>query len=315
MFAQDAEVNLTKPIYRMSGVGDCARALSAERLGYESETIPIWLNRAAEEGKRHEIWIKEQLVAEGYEVFADQEELVLDYPNFTLVGHIDGKVKKDGATQLLEIKSMSQYEFDRWMKEGFEGFQSYAAQITCYLKGTELPKFLYLCKNRSNGYIDRNLVVGAPADFDEIIAKLNRVEECVTIGSLVEMECLPESLQCRRCFYKSLCLPAPTEYKSVPESELREACDKWRKAKALEAEAKVLMDSAKEAFLNQTETSGQKKWRFDELAISKVEVKGSVAYSKANLLEAFTKEQLEPAAEMKLPYSFIKVIELRGEEK
>jgi len=299
----------------MSGVGDCARALSAERLGYESEPVPHWLNTAAEEGKKHEIWIKEQLVTEGYEVFGNQEELVLEYSNFTLTGHIDGRVRKNGKEQLLEVKSMSQYEFDRWMKEGFDGFQSYAAQITCYLKGTGLEEFLYLCKNRSSGYINRNTVVGAPADFDQIIAKLNHVEECVMIGNLVERDCLPESLQCRRCFYKSLCLPAPTEYKSVPESVLLDACEKWRQGTIMVKEGELLVAEAKEHFLSQTEASGQKKWRFNELAISKVEVKESVTYSKANLMKVFTEEQLVPAAEIRLPYGFIKITELRGEER
>ncbi len=295
----------------MSSVGDCPRALSAERLDYPCEAAPDWLERAAEEGKRHEIWMKEQLAAEGYEVFDEQLELTLDYPNFTLVGHIDGKVRKNGKIQLLEIKSMSQYEFDRWMKGRFEEFTTYAAQITCYLKGTGLQEFLYLCKNRSNGYIDRNLITKAPANFDDILAKLNHIEDCVMIGTLVDTEYLPDSLQCRRCNYKSLCVPEPKIFNTVTESVLLEASENWRKGKILEQEANNLIDYAKQIFLTQTNASGQRKWRFNELAIVKIEVKESETYPKKKLLEVFTAEQLEPAKEIKLPYSYIRIDDLK----
>ena len=313
---------MPKPVYRMSSVGQCARALSAERLGYPCEAAPDWLERAAEEGKRHELWIKEDLKKQE-NVFGEQKEVVLDYPNFRLVGHIDGLIEDydhQRATQLLEIKSMSQYEFDRWMKGRFSEFPAYAAQITCYQKALGestdgLMKIRYYVKNRSSGYIDQATIAEPPANFEDIIAKLSHTEECVMIGTLVEAEYLPDSLQCRRCEYKALCVPAPTEYKAVPESVLLEASENWRKGKALEAEAKVLMESAKEAFLSQTEASGQKKWRFNELAISKIEVKESVAYPKSKLLEVFTAEQLKPVEEIKLPYSYLRIDELRGEER
>jgi len=304
-----------KPTYRMSHIGSCARALSAERLGYPSKPAPDWLERAAEEGKRHELWIKEQLVAEGYEVLDDQLELELDYPNFKLVGHIDGKVRKDGVLQLLEIKSMSQYEFDRWMKGRFDEFPTYAAQITCYLTASGLNEFLYLCKNRSSGYIDRNVVVGMPTNYNNILNKVSHIEECVAIGTLVDINYDPDSIECRRCSYKDLCVPEPQVFTAVPESKLLEASENWRKGKALEQEAKTLVNTAKEVFLNQTEASGQKKWRFNELAIVKVEVGEQTTYPKKKLLQVFTEEELGFAKEVKLPYSYIKINDLQGEER
>ena len=81
------------------------------------------------------------------------------------------------------------------------------------------------------------------------------------------------------------------------------------------AEGEQLIEETKRHFLSQTEASGQKKWRFNDLAISKVEVKESVTYPKAKLLEVFTAEQQKPVEEIKLPYSYIKVNDLRGEER
>ncbi len=310
---------MPKPIYRMSSAGDCPRALSAERLGYPCETAPIWLETAAEEGKEHEQWIKRKLRAEGHDVYDEQLEITLDFPLFTLVGHIDGKTRDAGNrrlnNRLLEIKSMSQYEFDRWMKEKWTGFSSYAAQISCYMKGTGLPETMYLIKNRSSGYIDKAILAQPPADFEEIIAKLNQVEAAVSCKELFAAEFDPENIGCRRCFYKALCLPEQTVFTSVPEPLLLEACANWRKGTELEKEAEALIEKAKKVFWNQTETSGQKKWRANELFVSKIEVKESVTYSKANLLKVFTVEQLKPAAEIKLPYSYLRIQDLRSGNK
>ena len=117
---------MDKPIYRMSSAGKCPRALSAIRLGYEPEAAPEWLERAAEEGNWHEDRIKQGL-REGdgettkLDVYDEQLELTLEYPSFTLIGHIDGKVRNipyyfnvnAPENKLLEIKTMSQFEFDR----------------------------------------------------------------------------------------------------------------------------------------------------------------------------------------------------------
>ena len=81
---------IDKPIYRMSGVGGCPRAISAERLGYESEEKPVYLDIAAREGQRHEIWMKEDLRANDIAVYGEQQELTLEFDTFKLVGHIDG---------------------------------------------------------------------------------------------------------------------------------------------------------------------------------------------------------------------------------
>src|SRR3972149_4120415 len=143
-----------KPIYRMSSAGKCARALSAERLNFPAEQVPEWLEIAAREGNKHEEWIKEELTTEGFNIYDEQIEVILEYPAFTLIGHIDGKTRDAGNyrlnNRLLEIKTMSQYEFDRWMKGRFIEFPAYAAQITCYMKATELTGVLYLVKNRSS---------------------------------------------------------------------------------------------------------------------------------------------------------------------
>ena len=67
-------------------------------------------------------------------------------------------------------------------------------------------------------------------------------------------------------------------------------------------------------FFNQTEASGQKKWKFDKLTINKIEVKASVTYPKSNLLKIFTEEELKPASEPKLSYSYLKIDDTKEKE-
>lgn len=306
-----------KPTYRMSGIGHCPRALSAWRLGYPTEPAPSWLKRAAQEGNKHEVWIKEQLQTDGYEVFDEQLELKLtsEELGFNLVGHIDGKVKKNGTVQLLEIKSMSQYEFDRWMRGRFDVFPNYAAQLTCYMHITGCEQALYLVKNRSSGYVDKQNLIKTPLYFGDLLSKIAHIEECVALGTLVDINYDPDSIECRRCGYKELCIPVPMEFNTVSEKRLLEACEKWRQGQLMLNEGDQLVKEAKEVFTEQTEASGQKKWRFNELLVNKIDVKESFTYKKEKLLELFTEEQLKPASEIKMPYSYVKITELREEER
>lgn len=244
-----------KPIFRMSSAGKCPRALSAQRLGYPSEPAPEWLERAANEGKMHEDWIIEQLWEEC--PVDRQLEVVLDYPTFTLVGHIDGKLAiEPQKPKLLEIKTMGQYEFDRWMRGGWKEFPQYADQLTCYMAATGLEEAVYIVKNRSSGYIDRFIQRGCPSILDDIIIKLQEVELAVQAGQLVEVEYNPTSIECRRCeFHNTLCLVSKEQLAEATEKELLAAIDTWRKGKGLEAEAKALIEEGRKVLEEHAEAA------------------------------------------------------------
>ena len=313
-----------KPIYRMSSAGKCPRALSAEQLGYEAEPAPIWLNRAAEEGKRHEIWIKEQLVTEGYEVFDEQLEISLEYDKFTLLGHIDGKVLEGMEEQysigtlLLEVKSMSQYQFDRWMKQGFNGFYDYAAQLTCYMEATGLDKALYIVKNRSSGSQRHTVITKPPASLDDIIAKLNDIEEWIDKNiepgareGLYPAEFNPNSLECKRCDYKRYCIPEAKDLNAVTQADLESSASEWRKGKALIDKGNELVNIARESFSQHTLATGIDKWKFAGLGISLIHVHRE-GYNKKMLESTVPAHLLEPAKEIK-DYDQLRIDDLEKE--
>lgn len=294
--------------FRMSGAGRCARALTAEMLNMEVEPAPAWLEQAAEEGSWHEDRIATREKAE-----RRQLEIKLEYPSFDLVGHIDGMVCEDGNYKLLEIKSMSHFEFQRWMRDGFNGFPNYAAQITCYMEATKLDKCLYIVKNRSSGYEDRQILTTQPYPMTQIIANLTEAHNYYLSGQLPPKEFDAYSIECRRCNYKHLCLAQPEELTPVQQMQLDSACEDWRKGKALVDEGQTLIDTAKGIFNQHLQATNQPRMRIGDLALQIVKYGDSVTYPKAKLLSVFTEEQLLPAAETKKGFEQLRITDLGGE--
>jgi len=299
--------------FRMSSAGRCPRALSAELLGYEAEAKPEWLETAANEGNWHE----ERLVSELEFVSDRQKELRLEYPSFILTGHIDGIFYQDDDVlkpQLLEIKSMSQFEFDRWMKGGFREFPQYLDQIACYFEATQLPECLYIVKNRSSGYIDKQIIKPMEGYFDTIISRLTEVASSVAEGKLFPAEFDIMSIECRRCEYKALCIPEPTELDIATKEQLDKAVEDIRLGNRLVAEGKEFYDRGKEILKNHTKASNLRKWKHNNLAILLVNVKENVTYPKETLLAKYGEQELADIAKVKEAYDYLRIDDLEAKE-
>lgn len=282
----------SKIVFRMSEAGQCPRALSAQYLGYKPEPKPAWLEVAATEGRWHEERLVQEILDENKSIiiYDRQLEVKLEYPAFSLLGHIDGKTKKYKErgfleatdVRLLEIKSMSQYEFDRWMRDKFNGFQEYADQIACYMKATGLKETAYYVKNRSSGYIDKAIIREGDIAFGDwnfqerliaVIDKLETVHSHIMQKELMPAVCDMSILQCRRCFYKYLCVKTKEDMTLQEETVLLAASVDYRKGKELEKASKVLIETSKKTFEEHTIASGINRWQFDNLAISNITVK------------------------------------------
>ncbi len=307
---------MNKPVYRMSGSGYCPRKLGAIRLEMEGEPFPKWLETSANEGNWHEKRIKDELVEQGYQVFGEQEELKIECDNFTLVGHIDGKVyTPDKVMQLLEIKSMSQYEFDRWMKnDRFAAFPQYACQIACYFRGTELDECLYIVKNRNNGYMDTSLISVKDFPVEPIIKKIAEVEYLATDNKLVDVEFDSNSLECKRCQFKLLCIPEITKMDIATREQLDMAVAEVRDGNKLLAEGTELYNRGKNKLYKHTVASDLKKWQHNELAVLLINVKEQTTYPKENLLEKYSAEELADIAKVKNGYSYLRLDDLEKDD-
>jgi len=307
---------MDKPTFRMSSAGKCPRALSAQQLCYQPEPVPSFVRQAAEEGNWHEERIVEKL-KEQDNIFDQQQEVLLKYPSFNLTGHIDGKIQDydlQRGEKLLEIKTMSQFEFDRWMKGGFKAFPNYAAQITCYMEATGLNECLYIVKNRNSGYEDRRVLTEKPNHMTEIIGHLTDVTNHMLGNELVPREPDLNSIECRRCEYKQLCIPEPKELTKLEELALATAAREWRDGKRLIDEGTELVNIAKASLEQHTRATNILKWNFNKLAIQLVHYNESVTYSKAKLLKIFTEEQLEPASQVKEAFDQLRITDLEVTE-
>ena len=288
-------------IYRMSNAGRCPRALSAERLGYIPTPAPPWLETAANEGKLHENWIVNQLEAEGYNIGGRQAEMILEYPQFKLVGHIDGVAIKDNRQYLLEIKTMSHFEFQRWMKETFLGFNAYADQVSLYWQALKqqmtLAGALYVVKNRSSGYVDQFIMPQAPSDFELVISKLMAIEASVANDVLYEADFDPSSIECKRCnFRDQICLVNKEQLDPATEEVLIKATDMCREGKALIKQGENFFKEGRDILANHVEAvSPDKKYilNVNNMNIARFNVK-RVSYPKDAIESAFAPEIYKP---------------------
>jgi len=191
-----------KYTYRMSHAGSCPKVLSAERIGLEiPPPLPIMLI-AANEGHLHEKAVKELLKSEGHIVTGEQNALKLEYDGFDLTGHIDGIIELNDKGQyserkLLEIKSMSQGEFNRWVKGAFNEFPGYAVQLSLYMSIGHYREAYYVVKNRNTGFIDRRIIPAPLMDIAPIIDKFFKVESYARENQLYPAEYNPDNLDCR----------------------------------------------------------------------------------------------------------------------
>lgn len=289
-----------KPIYRMSSAGYCPRRLGAIRLGMEATPVPEWVKQSAEEGNWHEIRVKQELRDEDYVVYSEQEELKLVQPTYDLIGHIDGKVEDlNGNILLLEVKSMSQFQYDKWMRGGFTAFPQYAAQLACYFAGTNLDTCLYVVKNRNNGQKDIQFIQkdsNALFDLMPILAKLDIVEEFALKGELCEAEYIVGCDECNFCEYKYLCLPEKKPLEEIDKKVLEDAVEQYRLGKQLEARAEEIINSSKEILEAYAKEQPEQKLYINELSVSYYNVpEAPISYTRkaytACKIKDFKKEE------------------------
>ncbi len=318
----------------MSSSGHCPRALSAELLGRSGKDKPSWLATAAEEGNLHEDAIKSKLRAEGYHFNDDRNECVvckerfgngrkgihleIEQEKFVLLGHTDGiiidKEFEPKWQAILECKSMSQYEFDRWMKGKWNEFPQYADQLTCYMKAANLTEALYVVKNRNSGYTKKTRLIESPSNFDEIINRLNTVVDCVLADKLCEAEYDSQAIQCKRCSYISLCLPDPRKLDPVAIRQLEEALDTRAKAKDSIKELDAIVTTQEFIIKSYMINNDQLKMKFNGYTLSMNLGQTRTTYSEKNLLEAgIDKQTLERAKTVSKPFDALYIRRLDKE--
>ena len=282
-----------KPIYRMSGAGECLRALAAERLGYE----PLPRTRSDEDRllyySRCEALAAAQITDLGYRLepsslcqlckdrYGDERygiHVEIDTTLFTLVGHLDRRLVLDDNKLPVEIKSLGRFAWQRFAKERFDGFTGYAGQEACYLEAEGMPG-IYWVLNRDTGQhlsyivndhsnqikLDGFEKISLPITFNQIMDKLNEVEVCASEGTL------PDSIiidDCRWCRYKYLCIQEDKNIKEETSSDLVAASKQYEEARELERTANELKQEATQTLLNHSKATKIDKFRVGNISLT-----------------------------------------------
>jgi len=271
--------SVNKPIISISSSGECPRAASARLLGTPEvldATSKARLERAAKEGTRWEAFVLEDLQTDfGYTIVEtpycepcdrNGHHVELDIGSALLVGHIDGFA----PPALVEVKTMSRFQYERWKKSGFDAFKKYAFQVSLYMIAMNCPA-VYAVKNRDTGEIDVTTIDTPPFSMAEIVNYLGDALRANAAGILAEC---PETEQypCGFCYTKIGTVPVARGNNPMQptEAEVATAITNWRAGKALELEAARLIDPAKATLYDYLETSGQKNISTNGVHVTKV---------------------------------------------
>jgi hypothetical protein len=242
-------------VYRASSVGRSLRCLSAARQGYDPLPPPDYLVAAAEAGNRYELIAKTKLRSMGYTVAGEQGEIDYRVTDTALIrGHLDAAhclVPDDDTGRILEVKSMSQRVFDKWLSYGFEKFPEYAAQVTSYMyaqaqrQGRDgYLEAVYAVINRETDEMDIRVLATPPTDIQTIVQRIALAEHFASIDKLP----VCDSASQYTCPYNYLCDLREILFEEVEEGTeamLRSLGDEYTEIKKLEATIKDRLDDVK----------------------------------------------------------------------
>ena len=280
--------------YHMSQAGDCAKALSAQHLGYEATPETASSLLIMEESTWHEGRVVQKLEQEGYVVTDRQKELTLEEALFVLQGHIDGVASRAGLSYLLEVKALGRFTFQKYQRDGLMAFPGYAAQVSCYQHMLKLP-ILLAVKCRDTGQLLETILPDPPMDFYSILDKLLQVEVSVREGELYPATC--DEKDKRYCSFRFLCEPSEEKALAKVESlpSLIEAAALWKEGKQLESQAEERLEQAKQAFIAYPQSSQVDKFSVGGVSVSYLGKKSRIYLDEAKLKELLAPEILELA--------------------
>jgi len=248
-------------VYALSSVGGCPLALSAEALGKlpaRSPEVEERLRLAAREGTRQEDWIAEDLISMGYQVGPPAGlctlcptgrsgyHVDLDYGDASSTGHIDRFVHGPNGerSMVVEIKTMSRYQYAKYVRRGLKAFPKYLYQISGYMVATGLPA-LYAVKCRDTGVMVVEVLEVPPMRYEELRNHVLVAERARRKGELAE--CHEYQEFCDVCVLK----PKP-ERLSTPAPDAGthlEAAKEYREGSRLVVEGEAKVAKAKQVLL------------------------------------------------------------------
>lgn len=287
-----------KWIFRAFAIGSCPLKLALIATGGREEFSEA--SRAAfKAGHEHERIVKDRLRARGFVIDDEQREIELDLGIALIRGHWDGRIALNpllkpveddylthnlessglapGTPCVLEVKSMREEDYMRFLSQGLEAFPAYSRQISLYSGVTGLP-ILYAVQCKSDLSLFLRYYPGPIVDFGDLMSRVSRV-----LGYIASIEggesplCVDFQAEKFRCSFEdrhdtALATADAIDLKDAAP-ELETEADRYislgKQIKALEAERDAAKRKLREA-IDATDASKMRAGKFSwQLVASK----------------------------------------------
>jgi CRISPR/Cas system-associated exonuclease Cas4 (RecB family) len=186
----------------------------------------------------------------GFKVIEQQRPFT--WKEYNITGTVDGKVLIDGEAIPFEVKSCSQFVFDKLnsvedMKNGKYGYlRKYPTQLNLYLLMDNKNQGVFIFKNKQTGAykeiwmsLDWNL-------GEEALKRAEAVNMHVAAGTLPDP--INEDMWCNECPYAHICLPEQTGKEvEIDAGELAAVLDRMEELKPILEEYDELDAQVKKA--------------------------------------------------------------------
>lgn len=256
------------PNNRASECGNpCIRFLVLSRLHSDKKALhDVGLQRIFDEGNLHEFAVLRELQDAGFQIIEQQRPF--EWKKFRLTGRIDAKISINGTAIPLEIKSCSPNIFqhilnlppEEMTKSKYSWVRRYPGQIMAYMLMDGKEEGIIIFKNKSTGEkCQKNFKLDLEYT-EEILKKLERVNECIAKNEIPPVEV---SEECKRCgFMKTMCYPDQDYgpgFDLISDEEVEVKLIRWDELKEKAKEYEELDKELKEIFKGKSAIVGDFK--------------------------------------------------------
>jgi len=245
----------------------CIRFLVLSRLHSDKKALhDVGLQRIFDEGNLHEFAVLRELQDAGFQIIEQQRPF--EWKKFRLTGRIDAKISINGTAIPLEIKSCSPNIFqhilnlppEEMTKSKYSWVRRYPGQIMAYMLMDGKEEGIIIFKNKSTGEkCQKNFKLDLEYT-EEILKKLERVNECIAKNEIPPVEV---SEECKRCgFMKTMCYPDQDYgpgFDLISDEEVEVKLIRWDELKEKAKEYEELDKELKEIFKGKSAIVGDFK--------------------------------------------------------
>lgn len=184
-----------------------------------------------------------------------EQQRGFEWKQYEITGHIDCKILEDGYAAPTEIKSASQFSFDKinsindLVYGKYLYLRKYPTQLNTYLLMDEKEWGLFLFRNKTTGEY-KEIRMNLDYDLGE-----QTLKKCEAVNNHVDEETVPDCIPyddmiCGQCGFLQICLPEikrdALEFTVDPEMESK--IDRWFELKDSKSEYASLDKYIKETF-------------------------------------------------------------------